>query len=91
MRPFTPSPEFQTFFDLVVAHGNDVWGTSSRGFSPVVPTFTNPEEQAFTQERLVPFIAKINALGLALMNAWYMNEVARSTPYTPDPSSGGGP
>ena len=79
------------FFDLVVARGNNVWQGQASQFAPVVPTFANPEEQAFSQTRLVPFIAQIDALGKALLNAWYLNEVARSTPYTPDPSSGGGP
>jgi hypothetical protein len=60
MIPFTPSAQFQAFFDEVIRNAEAP--VTAGSYTPVIPDFPDPREQAFAHTKLAELIAMIDRM-----------------------------
>lgn len=65
MRAFRPSPEFIAFFNTIIAAAEAP--VTAGSYAPAIPTFANPEEQAFAQTKLAELIDQIDRMRKSLI------------------------
>lgn len=80
MRVFNPSAAFVAFFNQVIAAAEAP--VTAGSYMPVIPTFTDQEEDSFVQVHLVPLIRQVDTMRRSVSPAPAPN------PYALDPSTG---
>ena len=79
MRLFQPSQAFQAFFNQIIADAERP--VTAGTYTPMIPDFPDPEEQAFAHTQLAELIRSIHAMKQSVTTQTV-------NPYALDPSTG---